>query len=95
MKLTDLKRLTARKTMEVSFPVPDGMECVVDSAGVARIPGLKAPPGFNLDQCVAEAESFTVRAGAGAAPRRASRAEVEQLVASLSGAAPAAPDHDE
>jgi hypothetical protein len=95
MKLSDLKRLTARKTMEISFPLPDGKECVVDSKGIARVPGLNSPPSFNLEQCAAEASTFQVRTAPGGAAKRTGRAEVEAMVAALSGSAPAPADHDE
>lgn len=95
MKLADLKKFSARKRAHVSFTLPNGMECVIDPHGIARVPQLNKVPDFNLDQCASAAESFSVRTGGSDRAHSTSRAELEKLISSLGGATPTAADHDE
>jgi hypothetical protein len=69
------------------------MECVVGPDGIARVPGLRSAPDFNLEESAAAAAEFTMEPagseGRNAFPKRASREEIERI------AGPAAPAHDE
>jgi hypothetical protein len=71
------------------------MECVVGADGIARVPGLRSTPDFNLEESAAAATEFTMEPAGGegrnASPRRASREEIERLA----GPAAAAPAHDD
>jgi hypothetical protein len=60
MKLADLRKLAIRKQLKIRFALRNGMECVVDEDGIARVPALKAQPEFNLEQELAEASAFAV-----------------------------------
>lgn len=96
MKLSELKKFSAKKRAEIAFPLPNGMECVVDKHGVARVPNLASPPDFNLEEMAAGAQNFSVRLAGAERPKPTSRAEMEKLVSSLGGnAASSAADHDE
>ncbi len=95
MKLADLKKFSARKRAYVSFPLPNGMECVVDSQGIARVPALNQVPAFNLDECAAAAESFSIRPHGTDKAQKTGRAEMEKLISSLGGVAAPAAEHDD
>ena len=58
MKLVDIRKLTIKKHMRVSFPLPNGMECVIDEHGLSKVPRLNAPPDFNLEAELARATRF-------------------------------------
>ena len=57
MKLADLRKLAIRKQIKIRFALRNGMECVIGDDGIARVPALKAPPEFNLEQELAETAS--------------------------------------
>lgn len=95
MKLSDLKKYSARKRTEVSFRLPNGMECVVDMHGIARVPQLKGVPDFNLEECVSSAEAFSVRQPGSDKGQNVTRADVEKLISALGGSAATAADHDD
>ena len=58
MTLSDLRKLAIRRQIRIRFALPNQMECVVDHQGLARVPGLKAPPQFNLEQDLLKASEF-------------------------------------
>ena len=58
MKLADLRKLTIRRQTRIRFPLANGMECVLDERGVARVPALKGIPDFNLEQELAAVQEF-------------------------------------
>jgi hypothetical protein len=60
MTLADLRKLSIRQQLKIRFALRNGMECVIGEDGVARVPALKAPPDFNLEQELAEAAAFVV-----------------------------------
>ena len=60
MTLADLRKLAIRKQLKIRFALRNGMECVIGDDGIARVPALKAPPEFNLEQELAETASFVV-----------------------------------
>ena len=62
MKLVDLRKLAIRKQHKIRFRLTNGMECVIDEDGVARVPASNAVPDFNLEQELAAAAD--VRGGA-------------------------------
>jgi hypothetical protein len=60
MNLADLRKLSVRKNLRIRFPLSNGMECVVTEHGVARVPGLKGVPDFNLEQELASITQFVL-----------------------------------
>ena len=50
MKLADLRKLAIRRQFRIRFPLRNGMECVVNQRGVARVPALNGIPDFNLEE---------------------------------------------
>ena len=60
MKLADLRKLAIRKQLKIRFGLRNGMECAIGEDGIARVPALRAPPDFNLEQELAEAAAFVV-----------------------------------
>jgi hypothetical protein len=95
MKLADARKLAIRDRISIRFPLPGGRECVVDTHGVARVPGLSGPPDFNLEQEFESATRFTLDpATPNARPRELTRQALEQLV-STSPTSPTTDDHDE
>ena len=60
MKLQDLRKLSIKQKLEIRFQLKNGQECVIDRQGIARLPGLDAPPQFNLEEELAAASEFLV-----------------------------------
>ena len=60
MKLADLRRTAIKSGVKVRFSLSNGMECVLNEHGIAQIPGLRAVPGFDLEEELARASQFTV-----------------------------------
>jgi hypothetical protein len=58
MKLADLRKLTIRRKARIRFPLANGMECVLNEHGMARVPALQGVPNFNLEQELAAAREF-------------------------------------
>lgn len=94
MTLTDLRRLSIRKQVKIHFRLRNGMECVVNEEGVARVPALQNIPDFNLEEELAAAADFLVEPAPPAQPRTVTRAELTSLAAASPTAA-AAHDHDD
>lgn len=66
MTLAELRRLAVRQQSRIHFRLQNGMECVIDEHGIARVPALHAIPDFNLEQELATAGEFTLeKAGVG------------------------------
>jgi hypothetical protein len=95
--LADLRKLSIRQQFRIRFLLANGLECVIDGDGVARVPALNTPPNFNLEQELASARQFVLEpllfAGEKhpAKPRSLSREELETLAT----ASPAPGVHDE
>jgi len=60
MNLSDLRKVTVKKHLRIRFPLSNGLECVVDEHGIAKVPALRAVPAFNLEQELTGAQSFVV-----------------------------------
>ena len=58
MTLAVLRRFSIQKRCSVHFMLGNGMECVIDERGVARVPGLRKPPDFNLEDELTRAAEF-------------------------------------
>jgi hypothetical protein len=68
MTLAELRRLAVRQQSRIHFHLQNGMECVIDEHGIARVPALHSIPDFNLEQELAKAGEFALEnAGAAAA----------------------------
>jgi hypothetical protein len=93
MKLADLRRLSIRRQIRIRFPIRNGMECIVDEHGVAKVPSLRSIPDFNLEQELTGAQGFVLEPLAGAT-RNIAREELDAMIATASGSAAAA-EHEE
>ncbi len=58
MKLAGLRKFAVSKHLKVVFGLPNGLECVIDERGVARVPALKGVPDFNLEDQLASVREF-------------------------------------
>ncbi|MBK5291158.1 MAG: hypothetical protein JJE04_05720 [Acidobacteriia bacterium] len=88
MNLSDLRKLAIRRQICIRFALPNQMECVVDHQGTARVPGLKAPPQFNLEQDLSSASDFVLEPVVPTktnAVEKLTRAQLEQLFAGHQG----------
>lgn len=96
MKLTDLRKMAIRRQTRVRFRLANGLECVVDEHGIARIAGIRDAPPFNLEEEVAGVSEFQLETleAINVAPRTVTRVELEKLTSSQPAAA-AHDDHDE
>ncbi len=92
MKLADLRRLAVRQGIRIWFTAANGVDCVVDERGVARVPSLKGTPAFNLEEELASAREFRLEQAesAGANRARERRVTLEELTATVSAAPKAA-----
>lgn len=93
MKLQDGRKLAVRQRVRLRFRLRNGMECVIDEHGISRVPELREPPRFNLEDEFAAATSFTLEPAAGGPARQATRQELETLIGAVS--ATAVPEHGE
>ncbi len=94
MKLNDLRKYTIREQTQISYRLGNGMECVIDAAGIARVPGLRAIPDFNLEDELTSASEFTLDSRPGES-KRLTRQQVEQLTAAGKSTAAAAHEEEE
>ena len=62
MNLVDLRKLAIRKRSQIRFQLKNGMSCVINETGVARVPELKAVPEFNLEEELGAATEFVMEA---------------------------------
>lgn len=60
MKLSDLRKLSVKKNIRISFRLHNGMACVLDEHGIAQLPGLNTMPDFNLEQELAQVQEFVL-----------------------------------
>jgi len=99
VKLVDLRRLAVRKQVRIHFHIANGMECVVDEHGIARVPQLKRSPDFNLEQELASAREFLLDHVTPADPKKPAkpRSLTRQELADLTDASPStgAATHEE
>jgi len=100
MTLVDVRKLAIRKRSQIRFKLRNGMLCVINETGVARVPDLKAVPEFNLEDELGAATEFVVEAvlleGSKAAKVKPVVMSRDQIVAELAPAAVAAHDeHDD
>jgi hypothetical protein len=97
MKLADLRKLAIRRQSNIRFSLSNGMECVVDQHGVARIPALRAIPDFDLESELASARDFLIEPAVSAKtpsrPQAVSPAELAAMTVASSAPAPGA--HEE
>jgi hypothetical protein len=63
VKLADLRRAAVKHSSRVRFSLPDGLECVVDEHGVARIPALQRATSVNIERELETVRQFSVEAG--------------------------------
>ena len=98
MKLADLRKLAIRRQFRIRFALRNGMECVVDEHGVARVPALKGVPDFDLEVELASASEFVLEPAVFAKdspkPRTARRDELAAMTTASPSAAPAAHDDE-
>ena len=92
MNLVDIRRLAIKKQLKIHFRLKNGMECVVNEEGVARVPDLRAIPDFNVEEELSAAQEFLVEPAPPAPPRTVSRAD---LGAMMDTSPTAAAHHDE
>ena len=92
MTLAELRRAAVRKNLRIRFHLSNGMECVLDRHGVARIPALQGSPDFRLEDELSSVRIFTIEAGeAGQARRLAGPRELTSAqLAELAGSADSA-----
>ena len=65
MTLTDLRKLTVKKSLRIRFLLPNGMECTVDEHGLAQIPALNKVPDFNIDRDLPSVNEFLLEMARG------------------------------
>jgi hypothetical protein len=94
VRLADLRRLAVKKQLKIHFRLRNGMECVVNTDGVALIPELRGIPDFQLEDELAAAGEFLVEPAAPAPPKKVGRDEMVTMAAA-SPVAAAAHDHDD
>ena len=93
MKLADLRKLAIRRQFRIRFALRNGMECVIDQHGVARVPALNGVPDFDLEAELALANEFVLEMASGkdpAIPRPVRRDELAAMTTASTSAAPSA-----
>jgi hypothetical protein len=101
LTLSDLRKLSVKKTLRIRFVLPNGMECTVDEHGLAQIPALNKVPDFNLERELPAVSEFLLEFRAEldkkGMPRRQSltRADLEAMTKASAGGAAGAADHDD
>lgn len=100
MKLSDIRRATVKKQLRVKFKLPNGMECIVDEHGLAKVPELKVVPDFDLEEALTTVQQFqietVVEEPAKSKVQHLPLAEFQKLMAVAGGSASAlVHDHDE
>ena len=89
MTLAEVRRYAVQKQTRIEFQTTQGELCAVDEHGVARVPDLKAAPGFVMTAEFDQAAEFTLVRGN--QRKKVSREEFSQLA----GPKAAAHAHDE
>jgi hypothetical protein len=104
MKLSDLRKITVKKHLRIRFALSNGMECIVDEHGIAKVPALRAVPTFNLEEEMAGVQAFVVEPADGGDGdkdklkvklRYYTRDEMAALVTAGTGAAAAHDEHED
>jgi len=97
MTLVDLRRAAIKKNLRIRFELSNGMECIVNERGIARIPALHAVPSFNLDQELSRASRFLVEPAGDAGKRKPRSYSPEELAALAAAGAGETPhtEHEE
>jgi len=98
--LADLRKVAIRRQFRIHFPLPNGLECVVNEHGVAQVPKLRSTADFNLERDLESARHFILEplaANGKTAPksRSVSREELEQLTTASPTAAHPHDEHDD
>lgn len=99
MMLNDVRRMTVRKQVRVKFGLSGGAECVIDEHGLGKVPQLKGPPAFSMEEEFGLAKEFILEPavlGTGRArsqPQKLTRHQLEELVGPSGPVVE--PDHDE
>ncbi len=96
MTLSDLRKAAVKRHLRIRFRLANGMECVVDEHGIARVPELAAPPDFRLERELEQARNFDIEPADSRDGKPRRRTLTREETAELTAAAPASPeDHDE
>ena len=100
MTLVDLRKLAIRKRSQIRFKLRNGMLCVINETGVARVPDLKTVPEFSLEDELGAVSEFVMEAvlpeGSKAAKVKPAIMSRDQIAAQLAPATAAAHDeHDD
>ena len=94
MKLADLRKLAIRRQFRIRFALRNGMECVVDEHGVARVPALKGVPDFDLEMELAPANEFALEPAVSGKDSPKPRTVRRDDLAAMTSAAPSAHDDE-
>ncbi|MBM3812553.1 MAG: hypothetical protein FJW20_13080 [Acidimicrobiia bacterium] len=78
MKLNDARKQAIRRQTKIGFRLSGGAECWIERDGITRVPSLKSPPGFNLEEEFAGAQEFRLAEAQREGSRMVTRAELEQ-----------------
>jgi hypothetical protein len=78
MRLADLRRAAVKHSSRVVFQSAEGMQCVIDEHGLARIPNLKRATQINLEREMQAAREFRVETDGAA--QSLSREQLERWV---------------
>jgi hypothetical protein len=102
MTLADLRKVTVKKNLRIRFALSNGMECVLNEQGVARVPALNGVPSFNLEDELANAREFSVEPADDAEkgknkakPRSYTREEIAVLATAAPGGDAGREEHEE
>jgi len=101
MKLADLRKLAVKRQYRIRFTLPNGMDCVVDERGIARVPALRQAPDFSLEEQLKSVSGFVLDPAVPNSGRKApaSRAvtsnELAEMLISGTSEASRHDDHDE
>jgi len=90
MTLSEARRYAVQKQTRIEFRTSQGLLCVIDEHGVARVPELKAAPDFVMTTEFDQAAQFTLVRGN--QRKNVSRDELSQLAGPAKAAVHA---HDE
>jgi hypothetical protein len=97
MKLADLRKLSIRQQIKIHFQLPNGLECVVNEHGVARVPALRNIPDFNLERDLEAAGEFFLEPAV-VDPKATSRMRIvsrDELAAMAATGPASASEHEE
>lgn len=96
MKLNDVRKLAVRRQVKVRFLLSTGDECVVNEQGVGKVPALKAPPQFDLENEFSRAISFVLETPSAKVERKTiTRQDLERMVVAGPSDTDHPHDHDE